>query len=244
MVKQNELSRILLIEDQESIRKLIGGYLRINGFEVFEAWSLSVARRVFNLWNPKIVLLDLILEDEDGLDFLREQPGEARTIVISAKGSAADRIKALEIGADDYLVKPIEPRELLLKIRKLQQNFRDDFSRAREEESFADLTMNLVSRTVSGPFGKKCRLSQSEFILFRMLLGQIGVAFEKNEISRTALGHNLGDGSRAVDVMVSKLRGKLRSIGSQVKIQNVRERGYLSFYDRNEAEGSRSRLTS
>ena len=231
MTELNYLSRILLIEDQDSIRKLIGGYLRLNGFEVFDAWSLSVARRVFNLWNPKIVLLDLILEDEDGLDFLREQRGGVRTIVISAKGSTDDRITALEIGADDYLVKPIEPRELVLKIRKLQQRYCDDLSRAREEQNFADLKMNIVTRTIFGPTGQKCRLSQSEFILFRMMLGELGVAFEKNEISCTSLGHALWEGSRAVDVMVSKLRGKLRSVRSQVKILNVRDRGYTAIYD-------------
>jgi two-component system OmpR family response regulator len=228
MQKAMNPTRVLVIEDQASIRKLIGGYLRAQDLEVFEASSLDVARRVCDLWKPNVVLLDVILNNEDGIDFLREKHDAVKTIVFSSRHGVTDRIKALEIGAVDYLAKPVDPRELYLKIRKLD-DFRHSGRTTNVEERLGDLTLDVLTRNIIGPT-KSIRLSKSEILMLRMFLNQNETPFSKEDISRAVLGRRFSDGSRAVDVMVSKIRAKLRAAGSKIKILNVRERGYMAVY--------------
>ncbi len=223
-------TRVLLVEDQTSVRKLIGGFLRGHNMEVFEAASLSVARRIFPLWKPDILLLDLILDNEDGLDLLRDKLG-ARAIVFSSKRSTSDRISALERGAIDYLTKPVDPLELLLKIKAIAR-LGVDTGKNNEKQTWADLRVDLFSREITGPTGLRARLSRSEITLLKIFLEDIGASFTKVDIARNLSVKRFEEGSRAVDVMVSKLRNLLRSVDSNVSLVNLRDQGYRSVYPR------------
>ena len=222
--------RVLIIEDQSSIRKLIGGYLRSNKIEVFEAASLGIARKACDLWKPSVVLLDVILNEEDGLDFLRERHASVKTIVFSSRSGASDRIKALEIGAFDYLSKPVDPREIYLKIQRL-----GDYKLSGDveglQDTLGDLKVDFLTRVIVGPSGCSEQLSKAEISLLRMFLSQTATPFSKTEIARVILVRRFTEGSRAVDVMVSKLRAKIRIAGSRVRIINVREQGYMAVLD-------------
>jgi len=111
-------TRVLLVEDSESVRQMIGEYLRNNGMQVDNAWSIAAARRSLDLFKPDLVLLDLSLEDGEAFDLLTAiARAEIPCIVVSARESAIDRVLSLELGAQDYIVKPVELRELLLRIR-------------------------------------------------------------------------------------------------------------------------------
>ncbi len=229
MQNYSSSTRVLIIEDQASIRKLIGAYLRANALEVFEASSLVVARQVCQIWKPDVVLLDSILEDEDGLEFLREQHASFKMIVFSSRGDICHRIQALEWGAFDYLPKPVEPRELFLKIRLIHSLGVSKNSVSFHEE-FADLKLNILTRKIIGPTELCEKISKMETTLVRMLLKESGVTYSKEDISRHVSLRSGGPGSRAVDVLVSKIRTKLRLVGSRVRLVSVRERGYMSVY--------------
>lgn len=223
-------TRVLFVEDQTSVRKLIGGFLRGHDMDVFEASTLSVARRIFPVWKPDILLLDLILDNENGMDFLRDTKG-AKAIVLSSKRSVSDRITALETGAIDYLTKPVDPRELLLKIRAIAR-LGVDAGKNNQTQGWADLKVDLVSREITGPTGLRARLSRSEITLLKVFLEDVGVSFTKGDIARSLSSKRFEDGSRAVDVMVSKLRNLLRSVASEVSLVNLRDQGYRSIYNR------------
>ncbi len=222
--------RVLIVEDQASIRKLIGAYLRLHALEVFEASTLEVAHRISDLWKPDIVLLDAILDNEDGIEFLRERHLSIKTIVYSSRSGVSERIKALEIGAYDYLAKPVNLRELYLKICKLNDDKRTERT-ASVEEQLGDLKLDVLIRNLVGPTAAT-KLTKSEIMILRMFLNRNETPISKDEISRMFLGRRCPDGSRAVDVMVSKIRTKLRTVGSKIKIVNVRERGYMAVYRR------------
>ncbi len=117
-------SRLLLIDDDLRLTDMVGGYLRQNGFEVDTAGSLAAGRERLKGPPYDALLLDLMLPDGDGLDFTRELRTQARTrrlplLMLTARGEPMDRIVGLEIGADDYLPKPFEPRELLARVKAL-----------------------------------------------------------------------------------------------------------------------------
>ena len=117
-------SQLLLIDDDLRLTDMVGGYLRHNGFEVDTAGSLAAGRDRLKQANYDALLLDLMLPDGDGLDFTRELRSQPRTrrlplLMLTARGEPMDRIVGLEIGADDYLPKPFEPRELLARVKAL-----------------------------------------------------------------------------------------------------------------------------
>lgn len=219
--------RVLIIEDQASIRRFIGDYLRQNGYEVIEAWSLEAAYRTYSLLKPNFIILDVLLDEEDGLDFIRSKPGDTVIIVVSSQGSAIDRVTALELGADDYLVKPIEPRELLLRLQRIKAKYAE-YQASNNLEVIADVTIDLVERIMVGPSRRRAKLTLSELILLRLLVDEKGVPIPKQDMSRKVLRHGVEGGSRALDVMVSKLRRKLSDVDSQVSIQSVRSMGYMA----------------
>jgi DNA-binding response OmpR family regulator len=224
MTKSTDAARVLIVDDQASIRKLIGAYLRANGFEVFEASSLEVARRVCDIWKPSIVLLDILLDNENGLDFLQERHGSAKVIVFSTCSGISDRITALEMGAFDYLSKAVDLREMYLKIRKLDEAHRST-NVASLEERFGDLTLNVLTRDVIGPL-RSVRFSKTEILLLRLLVSESEKLFTREYISRVILARCFPEGNRSVDVMVSKVRTKLTTVGSNLRLMNIRERGY------------------
>jgi DNA-binding response OmpR family regulator len=220
-------NKVLIVEDQASVRKMLSEYLKQNGYEVFEAWSVDGAARAIRMLMPDFVLLDLTLDDEDGLTLLRASQTSLHTIVISARGSADDRITALELGADDYLVKPIAPKELLIKLEKISGR-----TTAPANPDFvvpiADMKMNLLNNSILGPNGRSMRLTKSEFVLLGILIENRNQPCTKSDIAKQVLGKSYGADSRAVDVMASKLRKKLLFVGSTLILRSVRGVGYVA----------------
>lgn len=218
-------TRLLLVEDSTAFRKMIAEFLRRQGYEVYEAWSLATARVLLPSVRPSIVLLDLQLEDGDGFSLLADDAcAAASTIVISVRESAADRVNCLQSGAEDYIVKPVDLTEMLLRIRRIEK-----LKASPEASSFVDFgafLLDLSGSRVVYPNGGGAALSRSEYALMRLLVEAGDSVVTRAEVSKSVFGSPPAPNSRAIDVLVSKLRRKLDPSGCASPIWSVRGEGY------------------
>lgn len=224
-------TRVLLVEDSESVRQMIGDYLRNNGMQVDNAWSIAAARRSLDLFKPDLVLLDLSLEDGEAFDLLTSiSRSEIPCIVVSARESAIDRVLSLELGAQDYIVKPVELRELLLRIRiALRSTSQRASLGTMQSLVFGDLEVDQVEREMMSDKKQRVPLTSSEFIVLRLLIANSSKFVERTEMARVIGRSRMTDQSRALDVLVSRLRSKIKQTGSTVTIKNVRGLGYAIY---------------
>jgi DNA-binding response OmpR family regulator len=218
-------TRLLLVEDSTAFRKMIAEFLRRQNYEVFEAWSLATARALLPSVRPSIVLLDLQLEDEDGFSLLSEPAcAEASTIVISVRESVDDRVNCLQSGAEDYIVKPVDLREMLLRIRRIEK------LRSSEDATsfidFGNFLLDLSGSRVVYPTGGQAMLSRSEFAVMRLLIEAGDEIVTRSTIADRVFQSPPAQNSRAIDVLVSKLRRKLDPSGCASPIWSVRGEGY------------------
>lgn len=218
-------TRVLLVEDVPSFRVMIGNCLREQTYEVYEAWSVASARRLLPSVKPRFMLLDLGLEDGDGYALLKDTAGsEVATIVISARESADERVASLEMGAADYMVKPIDLRELMLRMKRLEKAT-PGLGGFVSSVDCGGFVFDLVKRTILRD-GEEVPLSPSEFMLMRLFVESEGGVVARETISRDILGNEGAGGSRSADVLVSRLRLKLDPTGRKRTISSIRGVGY------------------
>lgn len=227
-------TRILIVDDDAAIRDLMAGFLVSHGYaadsvENAEAMRAALARQSYDL-----IVLDVMMPGEDGLTALRALQGKngPPVIMLSAVGSDVDRIIGLEIGADDYLVKPCNPRELLARIRTILRRARpmstDDPAEQGSLLSFARWRLDLVGRTVTDPDGRELALSDGEFRLLRVFVDRPRRVLSRDQLLDLSRGMNADSYDRAIDVQVSRLRRKLaEGDGGEALIRTVRNEGYM-----------------
>ena len=225
-------ARVVLIEDSEPVRQMISVYLTNNGMKVFEADTVSAGRRAVNLLKPQIVLLDLGLEDGDGIDLLPEIVNQKiPCMVISARSQALDRVISLEKGAHDYMTKPIELRELLLRMRRMMSTQAVTSSPNETVWAFGDIKVDQALRAIiPSTGGKNVPITAMEFKLLRMFTSRAGRVVDRTELAKV-IGVRSVEVSRALDISVSRLRKKLRDAGYEVNLRSVRGSGYLFSSD-------------
>jgi len=225
-------ARVVLIEDSEPIRQMIAVYLTNNGMKVFEADTVSAGRRAVNLLKPQIVLLDLGLEDGDGIDLLPEIVNQKiPCMVISARSQALDRVISLEKGAHDYMTKPIELRELLLRMRRMMATQSIVSSPSETIWAFGEIKVDQALRAIIPASGNKnVPITAMEFKLLRMFTSRAGRVVDRAELAKV-IGVRSVEVSRALDISVSRLRKKLRDAGYEVNLRSVRGSGYLFSSD-------------
>lgn len=197
--------RILLVEDDPAQRLLLAAYLRQDGFQVLEADCLAQGRAQAREGILHLVLLDLTLPDGDGLELARELLLRNLPVIILTS-RAEDRIPALELGADDYLDKPFQPRELLARIHNLLRRCGEQ---PKPDFRFGSFKLSLERRTLMGSDGKEVLLTRGEFQLLEALLEAKGRVVPRADLSELISGEGAGLGGRSVDVLVSRLRHKL-----------------------------------
>ncbi len=233
-------SRLLLIDDDARLTDMVGGYLRHNGFEVDTAGSLAAGRDRLKQDGPyDALLLDLMLPDGDGLDFTRELRGQPRTrrlplLMLTARGEPMDRIVGLEIGADDYLPKPFEPRELLARVKALLRRAAPD---AADDEvlSFGRLEVDLGARQARLA-GEVCDLTSHQFELLTVLARSPGRVLSRDQIMDSLKGHPLEAFDRSIDVHISRIRAVIEDDPKNPKrVLTVRGAGYV-FAKKQDAE--------
>ena len=230
---------ILLVEDDEVLRTEMALYLTSQGFDVLEAPDAVVARGHLAAGRPSVIILDVNLPGEDGLSLCRDLAsvkGVAPILMLSAMGETVDRILGLELGADDYVVKPIPPRELLARIRALMRRAPEmTASRRPTSFSFAGFHLDLAQRRLRAQNDLTILLTRAEAAILVELLEHPGVVIARDDLGRL-IGAEEGDTlSRAVDLHISRLRRKIHTQGGRELIQTHRGLGY--FLD---AEVSRS----
>lgn len=226
------LPTIVLVEDDPALRTLTSRALQENGFTVRPASSAPEMWRALEIGPADLVILDIMLPGTNGIDLCRALRSESSVpiIFISAKGSETDRVVGLELGADDYLAKPFGTRELIARVRAVLRrgtNEKDAAHRPQGLIRFDGWTVNLPRRELLSPSGAVVELTGAEFDLLVSLCDHAGrvVARERLiELSRTRLGDS---SDRSIDVLISRLRGKLSDTGSKAPIATVRGVGYM-----------------
>ncbi len=227
---------ILVVEDDPGLRVLITRALQQNGFAVCQAASGAEMWNVYEKRQVDLILLDVMLPGKTGIDLCREVRRRCGVpiIFISARADETDRVVGLELGADDYIPKPVSTRELLARVRAVLR--RGKFEKApdgerNEKARFAGWEVDLRRRAVFSPSGASIDLTGAEFDLLASFLGSPQRVLGRErliELSRVRLGDS---SDRSIDVLVSRLRRKLSSAGQAAPISTVRGVGYMLTAD-------------
>jgi len=224
-------ARLLLIDDDSRLTTMVGDYLRRNGYEVEAAGSLAAGREWLRLGHFDALLLDLMLPDGDGLDLTRELRADARTrrlplLMLTARGEPMDRIVGLEIGADDYLPKPFEPRELLARVKALLRRAAPE-AVGDEVLTFGRLEIDLGARQARLG-GTACDLTGHQFDLLVVLAQSPGRVLTRDQIMDALKGHPLDAYDRSIDVHISRIRALIEDdVKNPKRVLTVRGAGYV-----------------
>lgn len=222
--------KILVIDDEASIRQIVETRLKLAGYEVITAADGVEALEQAATHNPSLIVLDVMMPKMDGFEVCRELRKNMTTpiIMLTAKGDITDRIAALELGADDYVVKPFSPRELEARIKAVLRRTHTD--QAKQTVINVDkLTIDTGKRQVLKG-GDKVKLTEMEFNLLELLATNPGRAYSRSEILHQVWGYRLSQYSdtRVVDVHISRLRSKLEDDPSAPElILTARGTGYM-----------------
>ena len=223
--------QLLLIDDDARLAQMVGDYLRGHGYEVEVAGSLAAGRQRIGARIFDALILDLMLPDGDGLDLTRELRADPRTrrlplLMLTARGTETDRIVGLEIGADDYLPKPFEPRELLARVKALLRRLADDIA-SPEVLTFGRLALDLGARQARLD-GQACELTAHQFDLLVVLARAAGRVLTRDQIMDALKGHALEAFDRSIDVHVSRIRAAIEDDPKNPqRVLTVRGVGYV-----------------
>lgn len=234
-------SKLLLIDDDARLTTMVGDYLRAHGFDVDTAGSLAAGRDRLRLGGYDALLLDLMLPDGDGLDMTRELRADARTrrlplLMLTARGEPMDRILGLEIGADDYLPKPFEPRELLARVKALLRRAAPDMA-SDDVLRFGRLEIDLGAREARLD-GRRCDLTNHQFELLSVLARSPGRVLSRDQIMDALKGHPLEAFDRSIDVHISRIRAVIEDDPKNPKrVLTVRGTGYV-FARKQDSDGA------
>ncbi|MGH6635567.1 MAG: response regulator [Gammaproteobacteria bacterium] len=225
------LPHILVVDDEPDVRELMQSYLAQEGYRVSAAEDGEALRRVLAENTVDLVLLDLGLPGEDGLSltrYLREH-SEVAVIIVTGKGQTVDRIIGLEIGADDYLAKPFDLRELLARVRSVLRR-----ARVRRMGSpgptvrFVGWRLDLASRRLFAPEGEEVALTTGEFNLLSVFVQHPNRVLSRDRLLELTHHREAGPFDRSIDAQVGRLRRKIEpDLERPVLIQSVRAAGYL-----------------
>ncbi len=234
-------NRILVIDDDRELCGLLGEYLATEGFCVDAVHDGLRGADQACEGQYALVVLDVMLPGLNGLDALRRIRGVTAVpvVMLTARGEEVDRIVGLELGADDYLPKPFNPRELVARIRAIQRRLSSDLCRDNHETGLLqvnDIELDPGARAVRQA-GQAVELTSVEFAVLGQLLVQAGRVVSRDELCRQALGRRLNLNDRSIDVHVSSLRRKLGpALDGGERIKSVRGVGYI--YLRSTFEGT------
>jgi DNA-binding response OmpR family regulator len=220
--------RILLVEKSPALRKLISSYMGQHGWAVEDSTNLAEARVQIDNRRPDVVLVALEFGADEVLFFLGDLgDGGIDTFVISESTRVQDRIACLEQGAFDFMSKPVDLRELVLRLKRLSRSGSKDALPSNMDIPCGGATLDIASRVLRATGSRPVLLTPAEFRLLYLLLRNEGRIVDRALIARDVLGHSETNLSRSVDVMVSKLRRKLGLAGSGRFVRNVRSEGYV-----------------
>ena len=221
------VAHILVVDDDDGIRDLVKQYLNENNFLVTTANSAEDANKKIEVVKFDLIVLDIMMPGKSGLEFTRENKNAINTpiILLTAKGEVSERVEGLEVGADDYLPKPFEPKELVLRIKNiLNKTKRRDLKRVIDFGSIKiDLNKHLIIKN-----SKEYKINNTEKIILEEMINSSGKTFSRDEIGRIL---NL-DKERSIDVIITRLRKKIELDPKNPKyLQTIRGAGYVLWIE-------------
>lgn len=220
--------RILVVDDEERIRSLVGQYLRAEGYEVAEAANGEEALAKVQGQHPDLVVLDVRLPGVDGFEVLAElrKRSEVYVIMLTARAEETDKLVGLTAGADDYLTKPFSPRELVARVKAVLRRGREPRGADQDVLSFAGLTIDLGRREVQRD-GEAIELTVLEFDLLAALASAPGRVFTRRQLIERVWGWDFFGDDRVVDVHIRNLRRALGDSAEEPRfVGTVRGVGY------------------
>ncbi len=220
-------AHILVVDDDDRIRDLVKQYLNENNYLVTTALSAEDARQKTNIIKFDLIVLDIMMPGKSGLEFTIENKDKLYTpiILLTAKGEAQERIHGLEVGADDYLAKPFEPKELILRIKNILDKTKlKNVKRLIEFGSVKiDLNKNLIFKDK-----KEYKINNTEKTILEFMINSPGKSFSRDEIGKAI---NL-DKERSIDVIITRLRKKIETDPKNPKfLQTLRGEGYVLWIE-------------
>ena len=223
----NFIAHILVVDDDEGIRSLVKKYLNENNFLVSTADSAESASKKIEIIEFDLIILDILMPGKSGLEFIKENRKNLETpiILLTAKGEPTERIEGLEIGADDYLPKPFEPKELILRIKNiLKKTKKIDQKRVIE---FSDIMIDLNKLLISNQ-KKEYKINNTEKVILEKMINNPGKTFSREDIGFLI---NL-DKERSIDVIITRLRKKIEKDPKNPKfLQTIRGEGYVLWIE-------------
>ena len=227
-------TKILVVDDDPELNSLLQDYLGGQGYSVETAGDGVQMQRKLAEVKPDMLILDLMLPGDDGLTLCRNLRAVSRIpiLMLTARGDDMDRIIGLEMGADDYLPKPFNPRELLARIKSVLRRARDSDGENTAPPPrtlrFAGWTLDLSARNLVGADGVVIALSAGEFRLLQLLAETPNCVFSRDQLMDAMAGRDAGPFDRTIDVMISRLRRRLGDDARDpVLIKTVRSEGYM-----------------
>lgn len=227
-VEQKDGIRILVIDDSETTRALFTPLQHDRLFRVHFASSLRDGRRAIQLLKPALTVLDIYLRDGDGLELLRDcQLHGAAAIVIANASNQTDRILALEKGALDFIPKPVDGRELILKLKRFADLLAHGQGRKTVEWRKYGIQFSFIELSIYSESGHRVGLTGSEARLLRALFEQDGKWIDRDMLLKVIANRPTSTDNRTVDTIISRLRKKLAESGCTGTIRSIRNVGYL-----------------
>jgi two-component system OmpR family response regulator len=230
----NDSPHILVVEDDRDISRLVGRYLTANACRVSHAGDGRAMDEVMQSSRIDLIVLDVMLPGEDGLSLCRRlrEHTQIPVVMLTAKGDEVDRIIGLEMGADDYLSKPFNPRELLARIRAVLRRTAMAAvlpgAKRTRHLVFDHWRVDCVSRTLTNAHGSLITLTSAEFDLLQVLCERSGRILSRDQLLDLTQGRSAGAFERSVDVLISRIRGKIeRDPHRPAIIKTVRSGGYV-----------------
>ncbi|MCT7941876.1 MULTISPECIES: two-component system response regulator OmpR [Shewanella] len=233
-----ETSKILVVDDDMRLRSLLERYLMEQGYQVRSAANAEQMDRLLERENFHLLVLDLMLPGEDGLSIcrrLRQQENPIPIVMLTAKGDEVDRIIGLELGADDYLPKPFNPRELLARIKAVMRRQTTDVPGAPAQQeaviAFGDFSLNLATREMFHG-EESIALTSGEFAVLKVLVSHPREPLSRDKLMNLARGRDYSALERSIDVQVSRLRRLIEKDAANPRyIQTVWGLGYVFVPD-------------
>ncbi|MFL0247995.1 response regulator [Candidatus Clostridium stratigraminis] len=222
---EGTIGKVLIVDDDENICEVIKMYLESAGYSTRLCHDGKDALDAFSEYRPDLVLLDIMLPHIDGIDVLKwiRKENETPVVMLTAKGETFDKVLGLELGADDYIVKPFEPKELLARVKAVLRRYNVE-SVNKEVISFDDLVIDINSYTVIYN-GQEIKMPPKEFELLYYLSNNKNRVFTREQLLCEVWGYDYPGDSRTVDVHVKRLREKIPG-GTNWQIETVWGVGY------------------
>jgi two-component system OmpR family response regulator len=219
--------RIMVVDDDYNINQLIKLYLEKEGFTVESYEEGTEALKSFKANPPSLVVLDIMLPGMDGWDICREirKSNDVPIIMLTAKGETFDKVLGLELGADDYIVKPFDPKELIARIKAVLRRHKPAAFGITKEVTYPNLTVNLSNYTVTY-HGKELEFPPKELELLYFLASNPNKVFTREQLLEQVWGFDFFGDSRTVDVHIKRIREKLQNADDNWQIRTVWGVGY------------------